>query len=60
MLVLERRLRERIRIGDDIIIEIDLLQPGKVRLAIDAPKNVPVYREEVYQRIKAEKAADSR
>jgi len=52
MLVLTRGRNERIRIGDDIIVEIADIRGDKVRLAIQAPKEVPVHREEVYEAIK--------
>ena len=48
MLVLSRRLGETIRIGDDIRITIADLRNGKVRIGVEAPKNVKVHREEVY------------
>lgn len=49
MLVLSRRTGERIRIGDSIVIEFVRVQSdGKVRVAIDAPPEVEVHREEVY------------
>lgn len=51
-LVLTRRLDERIIIGDDITIQVVHLTGGSVRLAINAPANVSVHREEVYQEIK--------
>lgn len=52
MLVLTRRTDERIMIGDDIVITIVETRPDKVRIGIDAPKEVPVYREEVYDAIR--------
>ena len=52
MLVLTRKRNERIRIGDDIIVEIADIRGDKVRLAIQAPKEVSVHREEVYEAIK--------
>lgn len=55
MLVLGRKAGETIRIGDDIIIHI-LHQRGQyVRIGIDAPTNVSVHREEIYQRIQQER-----
>jgi len=52
MLVLSRGKEERIIIGDDIILTVLEIRNGKVRLAFDAPKNVAIYREEVYDDIK--------
>ena len=54
MLVLTRRLGEMIRIGDDISIRVLDIQRGQVRVAIDAPREIPVHREEVYQQVQEE------
>jgi carbon storage regulator len=54
MLVLTRRLGESIRIGDDIAVSVVEIQGGQVRLAIDAPREVPVHREEIYEQVRAE------
>lgn len=51
MLVLSRKSQERIRIGDNIIVTVVRIDEDKVRLGIDAPKDVPVNREEVHQLI---------
>lgn len=48
MLVLERQLFERIMIGDDIVVSVERVSGGKVRLGISAPQEVPVLREELY------------
>lgn len=56
-LVLMRHRGERIMIGDDIIVEVVDIRPDEVRLAISAPKSIPVHREEVYNAIQAEKRA---
>ena len=54
MLVLTRRVGEVIRIGDDVSICILEIQRGQVRVAIDAPREIPVHREEVYQMVRDE------
>lgn len=54
MLVLSREKNERIMIGENIILTVVEIRGDKVRLGIDAPKDVPVHREEVYDAIKAE------
>jgi carbon storage regulator len=56
MLVLTRKAGERIHLGDDIWIEVLEVRGGIVRLGIDAPKDVEVYRGEIYQRISKSKA----
>ncbi len=60
MLVLSRQRDESIIIGDDIVITIVDIRGDKVRLGIDAPKEIPVHRQEVYDAIKREsmKAAE--
>ena len=51
MLILSRKLDESIVIGDNIVITIVDIRGDKVRLGIDAPKEVPVHRSEVYAAI---------
>lgn len=54
MLILTRRIGEVLRIGDDVSITILGIKGNQVRIGIDAPKDVAVHREEIYQRIKRE------
>lgn len=56
MLILTRGRGERVFIGDDIIITVTQVNHGKVRLGIEAPPELPVHREEVYDRIAEERA----
>ena len=58
MLILTRRVGEVLRIGDDVSITILGVKGNQVRIGIDAPKDVAVHREEIYQRIKREGDAD--
>lgn len=53
MLVLSRKKNERIRIASNVIITVVEIRGDKVRLGIDAPKEIPVHREEVYEKIQA-------
>lgn len=58
MLVLSRKPGERIMIGegkDQIIISLVVMEHGRVKIGIEAPRHVPVYREEVLQQIEAKK-----
>lgn len=54
MLILTRRLNETVMIGDDVTVTVLGVKGGQVRLGINAPKDVAVHREEVYERIKNE------
>ncbi|MFA0809289.1 carbon storage regulator CsrA [Microbulbifer epialgicus] len=51
MLILTRRIGETLMIGDDITVSVAGVQGNQVRLAIDAPRSVPVHREEIYKKI---------
>ena len=54
MLVLSRQRDESIMIGDNIVITVVDIRGDKVRLGIQAPTNVPVHREEIYEAIQRE------
>lgn len=56
MLILTRRINEEVMIGDDIKIRILGVKGNQVRIGIEAPEDVSVHREEIYQRILAEKS----
>ncbi len=58
MLVLSRKKDERIIIGDQITVMVIEIRGDKVRLGIDAPKEVTVHREEVYEAIRREQQAN--
>lgn len=58
MLVLTRKTNESIMIGDDIEVSVLAVSRDKIRLGISAPKEIPVYRKEVYISIKDEEADD--
>jgi len=57
MLVLSRKKNESIRIGNGITISVVEIRGNRVQLAIDAPREVPVHRGEVYERIRREDAS---
>jgi carbon storage regulator len=58
MLVLTRKTNQSIMIGDDVEVTVLAVSRDKIRLGIAAPKDVPVYRKEVYLSIKGEESAD--
>lgn len=54
MLVLSRYKDQSIYIGDDIVITVVDVRGDRIRLGIEAPSNVPVHRQEIYEAIKRE------
>ena len=58
MLILTRRVGETVMIGDDVTITVLGVKGNQVRVGINAPKNVAVHREEIYERIKREQQSD--
>lgn len=52
MLILTRKPGEQIRIGEDIVVQILELGRGVVKLGIEAPRNIIIHREEVFERVK--------
>ena len=59
MLILTRRVGETLMIGDDVTVTVLGVKGNQVRIGINAPKDVSVHREEIYERIKAEQAGGS-
>lgn len=54
MLILTRRIGETLMIGDDISVTVLGVKGNQVRIGVNAPKDVAVHREEIFERIKKE------
>ena len=59
MLILTRRVGESLMIGDEVNVTVLGIRGNQVRIGVDAPKDVAVHREEIYDRIQQEKTDDS-
>ncbi|MCF0241696.1 MAG: carbon storage regulator CsrA [Treponema sp.] len=57
MLILARKIDEKIKIGNDITITLISVQGDQVKIGVEAPKNVKVFRQEVYDAIQQENKA---
>ncbi|HHK1973779.1 TPA: carbon storage regulator CsrA [Pseudomonas aeruginosa] len=55
MLILTRRVGETLMVGDDVTVTVLDVKGNQVRIGVNAPKEVAVHREEIYQRIQKEK-----
>ena len=57
MLILSRKVNEKIMIGEDVSVSVIEIRGDQVRLGVDAPKTVKVFRQEVFDAIRAENRA---
>jgi carbon storage regulator len=60
MLILTRKIGETLMIGNEVTVTVVGVNGNQVKLGINAPRDVPVHREEIYDRVQAEKAEERR
>ena len=58
MLILTRRVGETLMVGDDVTVTVLGVKGNQVRIGVNAPKDVAVHREEIYDRIREESEAE--
>ena len=56
MLILTRKVGETLMVGEDVTVTVMAVHGNQVRIGINAPRDVAVHREEIYDRVQAEKA----
>ena len=57
MLIITRRAGERIMVGDDVVVHVMEIVGNTVRVGIEAPRSLPVYREEIWHAVREENRA---
>lgn len=58
MLILTRKVGESIMIGESVEVKVLGVRAGQIKIGIEAPKELKVHREEIYERIRAEKESE--
>ena len=59
MLILTRKVGEVIMIGEDIVVKVLGVRSGQVKIGIEAPRELPVHRHEIFERIKSEDSSQN-
>jgi carbon storage regulator len=57
MLILTRRVNEKLMVGDDVTVTVLSISGNQVRIGVTAPRHVPVHREEIYEKVKRQESA---
>ena len=60
MLIITRRAGEKVMVGDDVVVHVMEIVGNSARVGIEAPKSLPVYREEIWAAVKEENQASAR
>jgi carbon storage regulator len=60
MLIITRRPGEKVMLGDDIVLHVMEIVGNSVRIGIEAPRSLPVYREEIWEAVREENRAAAR
>lgn len=60
MLILTRKIGEKIKIGDDVVLSVVEMGKGYVKLGIEAPKDIAILRQEVFERVRDENIASAK
>ena len=58
MLILTRKVNETLMVGDDVSVTVLGIKGGQIRIGINAPREIAVHRQEVYERIRKESGGD--
>ncbi|MGB5426411.1 MAG: carbon storage regulator CsrA [Gammaproteobacteria bacterium] len=58
MLILTRRVNEKLMVGDDVTVTVLSISGNQVRIGVAAPRHVPVHREEIYDKVKRQESLD--
>jgi len=56
MLILTRRVNEKLMVGDDVTVTVLSINGNQVRIGVNAPRHVPVHREEIYEKVKRQES----
>ena len=56
MLILTRRVNEKLMVGDDVTVTVLSICGNQVRIGVTAPRHVPVHREEIYDKVKRQES----
>lgn len=58
MLILTRRPNEALMIGDNVVVTVLSINGNQIRIGVEAPKEIPIHREEIYEKIQRESRRD--